>query len=110
MDRPIGQQHVATGDHVLLAPVTSYTEEAFKVKVLWGRILEAPDPDAIKYEKHPKTDNEGLLCFLDFPAGNYFVIADIVLPTSTKEHRQSQLAHAKVLVKADGNVYILVTR
>lgn len=28
-----GQQHVASGDRVLLAPVTSYTEEAIRVKL-----------------------------------------------------------------------------
>ena len=105
-----GQQHVSSGDRVLLAPVTSYTEEAFKVKVLRGQTMEPPDPDAIKFEKHTKTDDEGRFCFLDLPAGNYFVVADIVLPTSTKEHRASQLAHAQVTVKAEGNVYVLVTR
>ena len=105
-----GKQHVASGDRVLLAPVTSYTEEAFKVKVLRGRTLEAPDPDAIKFEKHTKTDDEGRFCFLDLPAGTYFVVADIALPTSTKEQRESQLAHAKVSIKAEENVYILVTR
>ena len=105
-----GQQHVASGDRVLIAPVTSYTEEAFKIKVLRGRTLEAPDPDAIHFEKHTRTDDEGLFCFLDLPAGTYFVVADIVMPTTTKEHRTSQLAHAKVSVKAEENVYILVTR
>ena len=53
---------------------------------------------------------EGRFCFLDLPAGNYFVVADIVLPTSTKDHRQSQLAHAKVTIEAEKNVYVLVTR
>ena len=105
-----GQQHVASGDRVLIAPVTSYTEEAFKVKVLRGHTLEVPVPDAIKFEKHTKTDGEGRFCFLDLPAGHYFVVADIVLPTSTKDHRQSQLAHAKVTIEAEKNVYILVTR
>lgn len=105
-----GQQHVASGDHVLIAPVTSYTEEAFKVKVLRGRTMEAPSPDAIQFEKHTRTDDEGRFCFLDLPAGNYFVVADIALPTSTKEHRESQLAHAKVSIKGEENVYILVTR
>jgi hypothetical protein len=101
---------VASGDHVLLAPVTSYTEEAFKVKVLRGHSMELPDPQAVKFEKHTKTDDEGRFCFTGLPAGTYFVVADIVLPTSTKEHRESQLAHAKASIKAEGNVYILVTR
>ena len=105
-----GKQHVASGDRVLLAPVTSYTEEAFKVKVLRGRRMVAPDPNAMKFEKHTKTDDEGRFCFSNLPGGEYYVVADIALPTSTKEHRESQLAHAKVLIKADANVYILVTR
>lgn len=106
-----GQQHVASGDRVLLAPpVTSYTEEAFKVKVLRGHIMEAPDPNAIKFEKHTRTDDEGRFCFLNLPTENYFVVADIVLPTSTKARRESQLAHAKVSVNAEENIYILVTR
>jgi len=103
-------QHVASGDRVLLAPVTSYTEEAIKVKVIRGRKMVDPDPDAVKFEKHTKTDDEGRFCFMDLPAGEYFVVADIALPTSTKAHRKSQLAHAKAAVKADENVYILVIR
>ncbi len=105
-----GNQHVASGNNVLLAPVTSYTEEAFKIKVLRGRSMVDPDPQAMKFEKHTKTDDEGRFCFVDLPAGQYYVVADIVLPTSTKEHRESQFAHAKASVKADENVYILVTR
>jgi hypothetical protein len=105
-----GKQHVASGDRVLLAPVTSYTEEAIKVKVMRGRNMVDPDPDAMKFEKHTKTDDEGRFCFTGLPAGEYYVVADIALPTSTNEHRKSQLAHAKASVKADGNVYILVTR
>jgi hypothetical protein len=103
-------QHVASGDRVLLAPVTSYTEEAFRVKVVRGRKMVDPDPDAVKFEKHTKTDEEGRFCFTGLPAGEYYVVADIALPTSTKEHRESKLAHAKASVKADENVYILVTR
>ena len=105
-----GQQHVASGDRVLLAPVTSYTEEAIMVKVVRGRKLVDPVPEASKFEKHTKTDAEGRFCFTGLPAGEYYVVADIALPTSTKEHRESRLAHAKASVKADENVYILVTR
>lgn len=105
-----GKQHVASGDRVLLAPVTSYTEEAFKVKVMGGQKMEDPDPKAMKFEKHTKTDDDGRFCFTDLPGGEYYVVADIALPTSTKEHRESQLAHAKASVKAHENVYVLVTR
>jgi hypothetical protein len=105
-----GKQHIASEDRVLLAPVTSYTEEAFKVKVMGGQKMEDPDPKAMKFEKHTKTDDDGRFCFTDLPGGEYYVVADIALPTSTKEHRESQLAHAKASVKADENVYVLVTR
>ncbi len=105
-----GKQHVASGSNVLLAPVTSYTEEAFQIKVLRGRNMVDPDPQAMKFEKHTKTDDEGRFCFAEFTAGDYYVVADIVLPTSTKEQRRSELAHAKASVKAEENVYILVTR
>ena len=105
-----GQQHVASGDRVLLAPVTSYTEEAFKVKVLRGRKMVDPDPRAAKFEKHTKTDDEGRFCFMNLPGGVYYVVADITLPTSTKTQRQSELAHAKATVKDGENVYVLVTR
>ena len=105
-----GKQHIASGDRVLLAPVTSYTEEAFKVKVMEGQKMEDPDPKAMKFEKHTKTDDDGRFCFTDLPGGEYYVVADIALPTSTKEHRESQLAHAKASVKGDENVYVLVTR
>ena len=104
------QTTCGNGDRVLLAPATSYTDEAFKIKVMEGRKMAAPDPKAIKFEKHTKTDDEGRFCFTNLPAGEYYVVADIVLPTSTKEHRESQLAHAKATVKADENVYVLVTR
>jgi len=105
-----GKQHIASGDRVLLAPVTSYTEEAFKVKVIGGQKMEDPDPKAMKFEKHTKTDDDGRFCFTDLPGGEYYVVADIALPTFTKEHRESQLAHAKASVKAHENVYVLVTR
>ena len=105
-----GNQHVASGDRVLLAPVTSYTDEAIKVKIVRGRKMVDPDPKAMKFEKHTKTDEEGRFCFTDLPGGEYYIVADIALPTSTKEHRKSQLAHAKASVKAAENVYILVTR
>ena len=105
-----GKQHIASGDRVLLAPVTSYTEEAFKVKVMGGQKMEDPDPKAMKFEKHTKTDDDGRFCFTDLPGGEYYVVADIALPTSPKEHRESQLAHAKASVKAHENVYVLVTR
>ena len=105
-----GLQHTATGNRVLLAPVTSYTKEAFQVKVLQGQTMVDPDPKAMKFEKHTKTDEEGRFCFTELPAGEYYVVADIALPTSTQEQRESQLAHAKASVKADENVYILVTR
>ncbi len=105
-----GNQHVASDNNVLLAPVTSYTEEAFNVKVLRGRNLVDPDPQAMKFEQHTKTDDEGRFCFADLPAGDYYIVADIVLPTSTKEHHRSELAHAKASLKAEENVYILVTR
>ena len=103
-------QHVASGDRVLLAPVTSYTKEAFKIKVMRGRKMVDPDPEAIKFEKHTKTDDEGRFCFTGLPAGEYYVVADIVLPTSTKEQRESQLAHAQASVNTDENVFVLVTR
>lgn len=105
-----GQHHLASGDRVLLAPATSYTEEAIMVKVKRGRKMVKPAPEAMKFEHHTKTDAEGRFCFTGLPAGEYYVVADIALPTSTKEHRQSRLAHAKAAVKADENVYILVTR
>jgi hypothetical protein len=105
-----GKLHVASGDRVLLAPATSYTEEAVMVKVLGGRKMVDPDPEAMKFEQHTKTDEEGRFCFTGLPAGEYYVVADIALPTSTKEHRESRLAHAKALVKAEENVYVLVTR
>ena len=105
-----GKPHVASGDRVLLAPATSYTEEAIMVKVRRGRKMVDPAPEAMKFEQHTKTDAECRFCFTGLPAGEYYVVADIVLPTSTKEHRESQLAHAKAAVKADENVYILVTR
>jgi len=105
-----GKSHMASGDRVLLAPATSYTEEAVMVKVRRGRKMVDPVPEAMKFEQHTKTDAEGRFCFTGLPAGDYFVVADIALPTSTKEHRESQLAHAKASVKADENVYILVTR
>jgi hypothetical protein len=105
-----GKHHVASGDRVLLAPATSYTEEAIMVKVKRGRKMVDPDPEAMKFEQHTKTDAEGRFCFTGLPAGEYYVVADIALPTSTKEHRESQLAHAKAAVKADENMYILVTR
>jgi hypothetical protein len=105
-----GKLHVASGDRVLLAPATSYTEEAIKVKVLRGRKMVDPDPEAMKFEQHTKTDDEGRFCFKGLQAGEYYVVADIALPTSTKEHRESQLAHSKASVKANENVYILVTR
>ena len=103
-------QHVATGDRVLLAPVTSYTEEAYRVKVLEGRKLADPDPKAIQFEKHTKTDDDGRFCFTELSAGEYYVVADIALPTSTQEHRESQLAHSQATVQADEHVYVLVTR
>ena len=105
-----GKPHVASGDRVLLAPATSYTEEAIMVKVKRGRKMVDPAPEAMKFEQHTKTDAEGRFCFTELPAGGYYVVADIALPTSTKEHRESQLAHAKAAVKADENMYILVTR
>ena len=105
-----GKPHVASGDRVLLAPATSYTEEAIMVKVTRGRKMVDPDPEAMKFEQHTNTDEEGRFCFTGLPAGEYYVVADIALPTSTKDHRESRLAHAKALVKADENVYILVTR
>ncbi len=105
-----GNQHVASGNNVLLAPVTSYTEEAFNIKVVRGRNLVDPDPQAMKFEKYTKTDDEGRFCFADLPAGGYYVVADVVLPSSTNEQRESQLAYAKAVVNAEENVYILVTR
>ena len=105
-----GKPHVASGDRVLLAPATSYTEEAIMVKVRRGRKMVDPAPEAMKFEQHTQTAAEGRFCFTGLPAGEYYVVADIALPTSTKEHRESQLAHAKASVKADENVYILVTR
>ena len=105
-----GTHLVASGDRVLLAPATSYTDEAILVKVKRGRKMVDPAPEAMKFEQHTKTDGEGRFCFTGLPAGEYYVVADIALPTSTKEHRESQLAHAKAAVKADENVYILVTR
>ena len=105
-----GNQHVASGNNVLLAPVTTYTKEAFEIKVLRGQNMVDPDPQAMKFEKHAKTDDEGRFCFGDLPAGEYYVVADVVLSSSTKEHHESQLAHAKASVNAEENVYILVTR
>lgn len=105
-----GRQHVAPGDRVLLAPVTSYTLEAIKVKVMQGRAMVDPDPKAIQFERHTKTDDEGRFCVANLSSGEYFVVADIALPTSTQAHRESQLVHTKVSVKADENIYILLTR
>jgi hypothetical protein len=69
-----GKQHIASEDRVLLAPVTSYTEEAFKVKVMGGQKMEDPDPKAMKFEKHTKTDDDGRFCFTDLPGGEYYVV------------------------------------
>jgi hypothetical protein len=80
------------------------------VKVVGGHKMVDPDPKAIAFEKHTTTDNEGRFCFTELPGGEYYIVADIALPTSTNEHRSSQLAHVKASVKADENVFVLVTQ
>ncbi len=59
-----GKPHVASGDRVLLAPATSYTEEAIMVKVTRGRKMVDPAPEAMKFEQHTKTDADGRSTFL----------------------------------------------
>ena len=105
-----GEPHLAVaGDQVLLAPVTSYTKEAFKVKVLDGRPLGKGDPDAAQFQKRTRVDEEGRFCFVNVMAGSYYVVSDVTVSNNDGK-RQSQLAHGKATVKEDEKVHIVVTR
>lgn len=105
-----GKIHVGAHDNVLLAPVTSYTEEAFKVKVVRRRPIEPQDPQAKQFEKTTVTDEQGHFCFLDVPAGEYFVVADITHPDSTTDKRVGKWVHARATVKDADSVHLMVTR
>lgn len=105
-----GQMHLGVHDNVLLAPVTSYTEEAFKVKVVQRKRIEPQDPQAKRFEKTTQTDEDGRFCFLNVPAGDYFVVADVTHPDSTKDKRVGQWVHAQATVKESDSVHIIVTR
>ena len=105
-----GQTHLGVHDKVLLAPVTSYTQEAFKVKVVQRKRIEPQDPQAKQFEKTTQTDEEGRFCFLNIPAGDYYVVADITLPDSTKDKRVGKWLHAQATVKDQESVHIMVTR
>ncbi len=97
------------GDQVLLAPVTSYTREAFKIKVLQGRPLGKGDPNAARFQKLTRADEEGRFCFANIMPGSYYVVADVTL-SNLNGKRQSKLAHGKATVKEDERVHIVVTR
>ena len=105
-----GQTHLSVHDNVLLAPVTSYTQEAFKVKVMQRRPIQSQDPQAQQFEKTTQTDQDGKFCFIDVPAGDYFVIADITLPESAKGKRVGKWVHAQATVKEHENVHIMITQ
>lgn len=97
-------------DYVLLVPVTSYTQEAFKVKVVQRRRIEPQDPQAQRFEKTAQTDQDGRFCFLDVPAGDYYVLADVTHPDSTKGKRVGTLVYAQATVNEHDNVHIMVTQ
>ena len=105
-----GQAHMGVNDPVLLAPVTSYTQEAFKVKVVERRRIEPQDPQAQQFEQTTQTDEEGHFCFHDVPAGNYYVVSDVTLPSSTNGKRVGQLVYAETTVKDQENVHLMVTQ
>lgn len=105
-----GKMHLGVHDNVLLAPMTSYTQEAFKVKVVRGKPIEPQDPQAKQFEKTTQTDEQGHFCFLNIPAGEYFVVADITHPDSTKDKRVGKWVHAKATVKDSDSVHLMLTR
>ncbi len=106
-----GEPQIAiAGDQVLLAPVTSYTQEAFKVKVLQGRPLGKGDPDAARFQKRTRVDEEGRFCFPNIAAGSYYVVSDVTLSRSGDGERVSKLAHGKATVQDEERVHIVVTR
>lgn len=105
-----GQTHPGGHDYVLLVPVTSYTQEAFKVKVVQRRRIEPQDPQAQRFEKTAQTDQDGRFCFLDVPAGDYYVLADVTHPDSTKGKRVGTLVYAQATVNEHDNVHIMVTQ
>ena len=105
-----GQTHLSMNDYVLLAPVTSYTQEAFKVKVVQRRKIEPQDPQAQQFEHTTQTNEDGHFCFLDVPAGEYYVVADVTLPDSTKGKRVGTLVYAQTSVTEHDNVHLMVTQ
>lgn len=83
-----GDIHYASGNHVHLNPVTSYTTRWFDqclVAKACGKRIPDPDPVMVKFRRVTTADSNGQFEFNNLPAGDYYIFTSVtwVIQTGT---------------------------
>lgn len=76
-----GDVKTAAGYTVFLNPVTSYSRQWHEVSYLHGRALSRSDPRIEQYVRSTTADSAGRFRFTNVPAGDYYVVTDVVWET-----------------------------
>lgn len=112
-----GEVKFAAANWVYLTPLTSYSAEWFRVRVLNNRRIEPPDARLEKYQRRTKADGEGRFQFKNLPAGEYYLFCPIRWKDYTEIYAfigfpwtKGGNAYGRVTVREGETAKVLVTR
>ncbi|MET0947058.1 MAG: hypothetical protein ABWY17_01225 [Pseudomonas sp.] len=109
-----GEVKYGAGSTVYLFPVTSYSEQWWRLTQIEMKPIAAPDPKHDKYIRTTQADGTGTFKFTDIPPGPYFIDAEVTwfAPTGYGGGLEKQggvIAH-RIKVDNDKTTRIMITQ
>lgn len=109
-----GDVKYGAGQTVRLFPVTSYSEQWWKVSVLQKLPMADVHPNYQKYIRTTQADGSGSFKFTDIPPGPYFINAEVTwfAPTGYQGALQQQggVVANRIEVKNDKVTRVMITQ
>jgi hypothetical protein len=109
-----GDVKTAAGEEVLLNPVTSYSDQWYKVEYIENKLLTEPDPRCQNYVRKKMADSDGRFTFKNVPPGDYYLTTTVSWEAPVGYQgalvRQGGLISRKITVVNNETLDIILTR
>jgi hypothetical protein len=109
-----GDVKTAAGEEVLLNPVTSYSNQWYKVAYTGNKPITEPDPRYWNYVRKEIADADGRFTFKNVPPGDYYLTTTVYWEAPVGYHgalvRQGGLISRKITVVNDETLDVILTR
>lgn len=109
-----GDVKTTAGNEIVLNPVTSYSDQWYKVAYLQNMPIQEPDPRLWEYTKKQVADADGRFTFKNVPAGDYYVTTGVFWEAPTGYQgalvKQGGIISKKITIKDNEEVETILTR